>query len=122
MDVADEIVVVNQGRVEQVGTPDELYDRPTNDFVMGFLGPVTRVDGRLLRPHDLEIVAEGLSGATPATVQRIVRLGFEVRVDLVSDEGELWIQMTRGEADRLELAVDRRVWVRPVVGAAMALP
>ena len=122
MDVADEIVVVNQGRVEQVGTPDELYDRPANDFVMGFLGPVTRLDGRLLRPHDLEIVAEAAPGATPATVQRIVRLGFEVRVDLLTEQGELWVQMTRGETDRLELAVDRRVWVRPVVGAAMALP
>ena len=55
LEVADEIVVINDGRIEQVGTPDELYDEPANDFVMGFLGPVTRLDGRLVRPHDLDL-------------------------------------------------------------------
>ena len=46
MEVADEIVVINEGRVEQIGTPDQLYDEPANDFVMGFLGEVTKLDGR----------------------------------------------------------------------------
>ena len=41
LEVSDEIVVINDGRIEQVGTPDELYDKPVNDFVMSFLGPVT---------------------------------------------------------------------------------
>src|SRR5436305_5667187 len=55
MDVADEIVVISAGRLEQVGTPDELYDHPANDFVMSFLGPVTTLSGDLVRPHDLEL-------------------------------------------------------------------
>ena len=52
LEVADEIVVVNEGRVEQVGSPDDLYDAPANEFVMSFLGPVTTFGGRLVRPHE----------------------------------------------------------------------
>ena len=48
MEVADEIVVINNGAVEQIGTPDQLYDAPVNDFVMNFLGPVTRLGGQSL--------------------------------------------------------------------------
>ena len=57
LEVADEIVVINEGRIEQIGTPDELYDEPANDFVMRFLGPVTQLGDRLVRPHDLRILA-----------------------------------------------------------------
>ena len=62
MDVADRIVVIANGRIEQVGTPDELYDQPANDFVMSFLGPVTQLNGRLVRPHDLELLAAADDG------------------------------------------------------------
>src|SRR6187431_1114823 len=55
LEVADEIVVINEGRVEQVGTPDQLYDEPANDFVMGFLGEITTLHGHLIRPHDIHI-------------------------------------------------------------------
>ena len=55
LEVADEIVVINEGRIEQVGSPDELYDSPANNFVMSFLGPVTALNGKLVRPHDLEL-------------------------------------------------------------------
>src|SRR5688572_30060698 len=55
LEVADEIVVINDGRVEQVGSPDDLYDRPANDFVMSFLGEVTNLGGVRLRPHDIEL-------------------------------------------------------------------
>ena len=55
LEVADEIVVINEGRVEQVGTPDQLYDEPANDFVMSFLGEVTHLGGVSLRPHDVEL-------------------------------------------------------------------
>ena len=55
LEVSDEIVVINDGRIEQVGSPDELYDKPANDFVMSFLGPVTTLGGRLVRPHDIEV-------------------------------------------------------------------
>ena len=62
MEVADSIVVMADGKVEQVGSPDELYDQPANDFVMSFLGPVTELDGRLVRPHDLELSTAAAAG------------------------------------------------------------
>jgi sulfate/thiosulfate transport system ATP-binding protein len=121
MEVADEIVVINNGRVEQVGTPDELYDKPANAFVMGFLGPVTRLDGVLVRPHDLELFDRPEPSSVAATVQRVVRLGFEVRVDLESDgKGELWVQITRGEAEKLAVTPGIELFVRPVAGAVTA--
>ncbi len=114
MDVADEIVVINDGRVEQVGSPDELYDRPANDFVMSFLGPVTTLGGTLVRPHDLEILTSPHEGTVPARVTRLVRLGFEVRVDAVAGHEQLWVQVTRGEADRLDLSPGAEVHIRQV--------
>jgi sulfate transport system ATP-binding protein len=112
MEVADEIVVINGGRVEQVGTPDELYDKPANDFVMTFLGPVTTLSGSLVRPHDIELFTEPGAGRVQGAVSRIVRLGFEVRVDVAVDgSGDVWVQLTRGEAERLSLAVGDAVWL-----------
>ena len=123
MEVADEIVVVNDGVVEQVGPPGELYDRPVNDFVMSFLGPVTTLGGRLVRPHDLEVLTAAGTDATPATVTRLVRLGFEVRVDAVADDGkETWVQLTRGQADRLGLQAGDRVHLRPVTARPAPAP
>src|SRR4051795_3285001 len=85
MEVADSIVVMANGKVEQVGSPDDLYEAPANDFVMSFLGPVTTLDGRLVRPHDLELSVEQRPGTVTAKVTRVTRLGFEVRVDLEID-------------------------------------
>src|SRR3954454_7100595 len=62
MEVADEIVVVAEGEVKQVGSPDELYEQPASDFVMSFLGPVTTVGGKLVRPHDLELLTQEMPG------------------------------------------------------------
>jgi sulfate transport system ATP-binding protein len=118
MEVADEIVVINHGRVEQSGTPDALYDTPANDFVMGFLGPVTRLRGALVRPHDLEVFTGPEEAAAEGVVSRIVRLGFEVRVDVTVDDEDVWVQVTRGEAEQLRLAVGAPVWVRAATGAA----
>ena len=78
MEVADSIVVMAQGKVEQVGSPDDLYDAPANDFVMSFLGPVTKLDGQLVRPHDIELFTEQRPDTAPAVVDRVTRLGFEV--------------------------------------------
>ena len=114
MEVADEIVVINNGAVEQIGTPDQLYDEPVNDFVMNFLGPVTQLGGVAVRPHDIEILTTHQPAVFPATVTRLVRLGFEVRVDAVADGHDVWVQVSRGEADRLDLAPGSEVFLRPV--------
>ena len=111
MEVADEIVVVADGEVKQVGSPDELYERPASDFVMSFLGPVTRLGGELVRPHDLELLAQPTAGAREAVVERVTRLGFEVRVDLVVDGAAAWAQVTRGTAEHLALQPGSHVWV-----------
>jgi sulfate/thiosulfate transport system ATP-binding protein len=124
MEVADRIVVLNHGRVEQDGPPRELYDRPANAFVMGFLGPVARLGGTLVRPHDLALAPEPLDGALEAQVARVVHLGFEVRVELELHGGEpLSVQLTRDEAAELELHAGDIVWVRaPATGDASVAP
>ncbi len=112
MDVADRIVVINEGRVEQAGAPRELYDRPANAFVMSFLGPTARLEGDLVRPHDLSVSSEPRAGALEAMVRRVVHLGFEVRAELALPDGaSLPVQLTRDEAAALELGPGDIVWV-----------
>jgi sulfate transport system ATP-binding protein len=116
MEVADRIAVLDEGRLQQVGAPRELYESPANAFVMGFVGPVARLGDRLVRPHDLDVSLDQRPGAREAQVERVVHLGFEVRVELVLDDGEAaWAQVTRGEAEALELERGDIVWVRPSV-------
>jgi len=113
MEVADRLAVLRGGRIEQVGAPRDLYERPANDFVMGFLGPVSRVGDRLVRPHDLILLGHPDDGAEEAMVRRVLHLGFEVRVELVLRGGEeLTAQVTRTEADELELESGEIVWLR----------
>jgi len=118
MEVADEVVVMNHGRIEQVAGPVELYERPANEFVMTFVGPATRLDGEIVRPHDLEILLEPEPDAVEAQIERIVHLGFEVRLELVLGDGErLTAQVTRDQVERDELAAGQIVSVRhPGVG------
>jgi len=119
MEVADEIVVINEGRIEQIGTPDELYDRPANDFVMRFLGPVTDLGGRLVRPHDIDVLLDAGPSTVSARVERLVRLGFEVRVDAVDDDGRaLSVQLTRAQVESLTLAPGSVINLRPMVPSA----
>jgi sulfate transport system ATP-binding protein len=113
LEVSDEIVVINRGRIEQSGTPTELYDRPANDFVMEFLGPVTRLGGRLVRPHDLELFDHAAPQTIEATVDRVQRIGFEVRAELLAGDERPWAQLTRGQAESLELRPGSTVWLRP---------
>jgi sulfate transport system ATP-binding protein len=121
MDVADQIVLMNSGRVEQVGAPRELYEQPANEFVMTFVGPVSRLRGEYIRPHDVELLLEPGEGTVVGTVQRVVHLGFEVRVELqLDDDGELWAQVTREECERLGLAAGVRTHVRPRREAVLA--
>ncbi|MFE5703596.1 sulfate/molybdate ABC transporter ATP-binding protein [Rhodococcus koreensis] len=126
LDVADRIAVLNKGRIEQIGEPADLYDRPRNDFVMSFLGSVAKLNGQLVRPHDIRLgrdpdlalaqqagTAESL-GVTRATVERVVHLGFEVRVDLRNEAtGEPFsAQVTRGDSAALGLREGETVYAR----------
>ena len=114
MEVADEVVVMNRGQVEQVAGPRELYERPANEFVMSFVGQVNRLGDAFVRPHDLELTLEPNGTTREAMIERIVHLGFEVRVELVREDGErLSVQLTRDEAERLELERGQIVFVKP---------
>jgi sulfate/thiosulfate transport system ATP-binding protein len=105
MDVAQQIVVMNAGRIEQVGEPRELYEHPRNEFVMSFIGPVNRLGDALLRPHDIQILPYAEIDTSEALVRRVVHLGFEVRVELTLHDGrDVWAQVTRETAEQLELA------------------
>jgi len=113
LEVSDEIVVINEGRIEQVGSPDELYDKPANDFVMSFLGPVTTLGGRLVRPHDIEVFTSAMPDSVPSEIVRLQRIGFEVRAEMRALDGaESWAQLTRGQVEGLELRTGARVWLR----------
>lgn len=114
MDVADRVVVMNGGRIEQIAPPRELYDHPANEFVMSFVGPVNRLGDAFIRPHDVELLHEPNGSTQEAMVQRLVHLGFEVRVELVRDDGEvLSAQLTREQVEALELQRGQIVYVRP---------
>jgi len=136
LEVADEIVVINDGRIEQIGAPDELYDAPANDFVMSFLGPVTRLRGELIRPHDIDVhTVETTAGSVAGEVVRLLRVGFEVRLTVRPDspaaarsagaadltppgeEDDISVVLTRSHARELDLEVGSRVWLRPNAGA-----
>ncbi len=119
MEVSDRLAIINHGRLEQVGTPAEMYDHPANTFVLTFLGPATRLDGEWVRPHDLVLhrVEDGKPSATAVegTVSRVTHLGFEVRVDVDLDGGgECWVQLSRGSASELQVEAGQRVWVARV--------
>jgi sulfate transport system ATP-binding protein len=115
MDVADEVVVMNRGRVEQVASPRELYDEPANEFVMSFVGHANHLASGWVRPHDFKVTLAPNGTSSEALVQRLVHLGGGVRLDLVRDDGEpLVIQLTREESDMLELRAGQIVYVRPV--------
>ena len=114
MEVADRLAIINEGHLEQVGSPAEIYDRPTNEFVLKFLGPATQLDGEWIRPHDLTVHRVGDTSRHRGRVDRITHLGFEVRVDVQLDNGEqTWVQLSRGAADELGLEAGDVVWVDP---------
>jgi sulfate transport system ATP-binding protein len=113
MEVAEQIVVMNGGRIEQAGSPRELYESPRNEFVMSFVGPVNQLGNALLRPHDILILPEPETGTIEALVRRVVHLGFEVRVELTLPDGRhVWAQVTRESAQQLELEENQILTVR----------
>jgi len=109
MEVADRIVVMNEGRIEQIGTPAEIYDHPATPFVMGFVGAVNVLPGGTLptasafdslagaapdsplfiRPHDVEILSEGQADTVPAQLRRLSHLGRDVQAELVLADGQV---------------------------------
>ena len=114
MDVAEQIVCMNEGQVEQAGSPIDLYEQPQTEFVMSFIGPVNKLGDTFIRPHDLDVMLEPNGSTREAQVERVVHLGFEVRVELALPDGEkLWAQLTRVEADGLEIDEGSIVFVRP---------
>jgi sulfate transport system ATP-binding protein len=121
MELADLIVLLKDGKIAQSGAPRELYEEPADAFVMGFLGPVSTVRGELVRPHDVALSHQPEDGWEEAMVQRVVHLGFEVRVELVRNDGEeISAQLTRGEAEALEPEAGSIVWLRPPAGKVSA--
>jgi sulfate transport system ATP-binding protein len=129
MEVSDEIVVMNKGRVEQVGSPAEIYDQPASAFVMSFIGPVNVLpsssrlfqDNRFdtsnpqvfLRPHDVVIDTHYEGSRTNAKVSRVVHLGWEIEVQLKLDDGhEVKAILTREQFNQLNLKPEQRVYVK----------
>ena len=117
LEVADQIVVINDGRIEQVGSPDQLYDEPASEFVMSFLGPVTTLNGHLVRPHDIDVSDDNrVLGSVPGVITRVLRVGFEVRLSIRTDnDPDVLVTLTRTHARGLEKGA--KVWIAPTRGA-----
>jgi sulfate/thiosulfate transport system ATP-binding protein len=113
MEVADQVVIMRAGRIEQAGEPREVYRHPATDWVMGFLGPVSRIGDALVRPHEVSLALEPEGDAVEAMVSRIVHLGSHVRVELeLADGGQAHAQLTPEKADELELERRDIVYLR----------
>jgi sulfate/thiosulfate transport system ATP-binding protein len=113
MDVADQITLMNHARIEQVGSPLELYDRPETEFVMSFVGKANRLGDAWVRPHELTILLEEADGAVEAVVERVTHYGFDARVELATGDGAppLLAQLTRAQLEELEVQQGQSVWV-----------
>jgi sulfate/thiosulfate transport system ATP-binding protein len=143
LEVADEIVVMNEGRIEQVGAPGDVFHHPASEFVMRFLGEVNQFGGRieqgrirfgsielpyagesvcdggtarvLIRPHDVTIDTKtnGLP-AIHATVARIHAAGALVRLELITESGQtLQAEISQERFGTMSLGVNSTVFVRP---------
>ncbi|MGB3204561.1 MAG: sulfate/molybdate ABC transporter ATP-binding protein [Crinalium sp.] len=130
MEVSDKIVVMNKGKVEQIGTPAEIYDHPASAFVMSFIGPVNVLPSTshifqgngfesahpemYLRPHDVVIQTQQNGATVPATISRLIHLGWEVQAELTLDDGQvLMVHLTRERFDELKIEAQQRVFVKP---------
>jgi len=120
MAIADHIAVMDRGRIEQFGGPTELYDNPANGFVMSFLGPVSRVGERTVRPHDIALNREPSEDALSGEIDRVTHLGFEVRVEARLPDGDhVTVQLSRSEARRLGIEEGQTIYVRAPVDEAL---
>jgi sulfate/thiosulfate transport system ATP-binding protein len=130
MEVSDQIVVMNKGRVEQVGTPAEIYDHPATAFVMSFIGPVNVLPSNsdifqgngfettnpemFLRPQDIAIETEANTSTVAAKVNRLIHLGSEIQAELILDDGQtIMAHLTRERFKELHLEPQQQVFVKP---------
>lgn len=133
MEVADRVVVMNQGRIEQQGTPDQVYDHPASPFVLQFLGDVNLFHGRLgqapagshpdqvsyVRPHELEILAEASHDTWAVVLSQTLTMGPNTRIEFkrLSDNSDVDVELPRetfmAMRDRLGLAPGAKVHLRP---------
>ncbi len=138
MEVADEIVVMNHGRVEQVGTPAEIYDHPASAFVMSFIGPVNVLPSSsqifqsngfdsanpeiFLRPHDILVETKPNGATVAARVNRVIHLGWEIQAELILEDGQVvTANLTRERFDELKLEPQQLVYVKPKEAKAFPL-
>ncbi len=143
LEVADRVVVMNRGRIEQIGSPDEVYSNPASPFVYQFLGNVnvfhSRVHGEwadvgragggpegeataYVRPHDIEIEHRPVVGSLEATVQEVHPIGPLVRVELAHASELIEVELTRERATVLALAEGQQVWLKPRQVRVFATP
>jgi sulfate transport system ATP-binding protein len=119
LEVADRIVVMNHGRIEQLGAPDEVYQHPATAFVYEFLGDVNLFHGReYARPHEIDVFREAsIEGSIPARVEHIAPRGAVVRVELTAGtaNGTLEVELTREQQRHLALVPGENVYLRPRV-------
>ena len=146
LEVSDRVVIMHQGRIEQVGSPEEIYERPSSAFVYQFVGDVNLFSGRvsdghahvggvvlpvdpsaaredgsatvLIRPHLLDIDREPIGGRQfGAQVTQVAPRGPIVRVALVTDDGDhVRVDVSRERHARLNLLAGERVFLRPHEG------
>ncbi|HEU5372715.1 MAG TPA: TOBE domain-containing protein, partial [Gaiellaceae bacterium] len=113
MEVADRVAVLNHGRLEQAGTPVELYDTPASEFVMRFVGDAHRLGERLVRPHDITLQRDRDHGSIEVEVERITILGADARIDLVDGQGDrLAARLRRDDLDQLEVERGEILWAK----------
>jgi len=113
MEVADQIAVLNQGRIEQVGTPRELYDEPATEFVMRFVGDANDVGGALIRPYEVELLEEPEDDSLEAMIVRMTVLGREMKIELHDERGtEIVAVLPRDRFEELGFWRGQTVWLR----------
>jgi sulfate/thiosulfate transport system ATP-binding protein len=130
MEVSDEVVVMNKGCIEQVGSPAQIYDHPASAFVMSFIGAVNVLPSSsrifqgngfdsahpemFLRPQDVLIETVSNGSTVPARVSRLIHLGWEIQVELTLDDGQVVnANLSRDRFDELHLEPQQRVYVKP---------
>ncbi|PSB30019.1 sulfate/molybdate ABC transporter ATP-binding protein [Stenomitos frigidus] len=138
MEVSDELVVMNHGKVEQIGSPAEIYDHPATPFVMSFIGPVNVLPSHsqifqrngfdpthaeaFLRPHDIIIETSPDAASAPATLDRLVHLGWEIQAELTLEDGQtVSVFLTREQFDQLQLQPSQQVYLKPKKAKSFAL-